>query len=276
MLPPAQVEQFFDGLVPSETQLLLEAGDEESLRKAVELDPKNVDAAFALAQLLYRRGDSEGALELVAKAPGNFRADGLAARIELERSPSPEIEQAFATLDDGELEDGLDELVALLAAKNNNSERIRRVIVAILDELGVEHPLRARPAARWPPRCTERRSAGAPPLRPRRRGVLARSGARRARAAPRRTGARRRRVAPAARPGCRPRDELAVARRQHLVLGAVHDERRRGDLAQPRARVVRDDRLHLGDDHCSGTGYSAATSVKRAKLPASPAKARRR
>jgi putative thioredoxin len=141
VLAPAQVEQFFNGLVPSESQILLEAGDEASLRKAVELDPKNVDAAFALAQLLYRGGDAEGALKLIADAPGNFRADGLAARIELERDASTEVKDAFDTLDDGELEDGLDKLVALLAAKNGDAERIRRVIVAILDELGVEHPL---------------------------------------------------------------------------------------------------------------------------------------
>jgi putative thioredoxin len=141
VLPQAQVEQFFDQLVPSESQLLLDAGDEPSLRKAVELDPKNVDAAFALAQLLYRAGDTAGALELVAGAPGNFRADGLAARIELEESPSPEVSDAFATLDDGALEEGLDKLVAILAAKGDEGERARRVIVAILDELGVEHPL---------------------------------------------------------------------------------------------------------------------------------------
>ncbi|HEV7806251.1 MAG TPA: tetratricopeptide repeat protein [Solirubrobacteraceae bacterium] len=141
VLPPAQVEQFFDGIVPSATQLLLEAGDQASLREAVELDPKNVDAAFALAQLLYRAGDSAGALELVVNAPGNFRADGLAARIELERAPSDAVADAFATLDDGELEDGLDKLLALLSAKGADAERVRRVIVAILDELGVEHPL---------------------------------------------------------------------------------------------------------------------------------------
>ena len=141
VLSPTQVEQFFDGLVPSESQVLLEAGDEASLRKAVELDAKNVDAAFALAQLLYRAGDTAGALELVANAPGNFRSDGLAARIELEESPSPDVADAFTTLDDGELEDGLDALVAVLAKKDSDGERVRRVIVAILDELGVEHPL---------------------------------------------------------------------------------------------------------------------------------------
>jgi putative thioredoxin len=140
-LPAAQVEQFFDGLVPSESQLLLDAGDEASLRKAVELDPKNVDAAFALAQLLYRGGDSAGALELVRSAPGNFRADGLAARIELEQRASPALAEGFARLDEGELEEGLDALLALLASKDGDAEPIRRVIVAILDELGVDHPL---------------------------------------------------------------------------------------------------------------------------------------
>ncbi|MGH2840488.1 MAG: tetratricopeptide repeat protein [Solirubrobacteraceae bacterium] len=137
---PSQVEEFFDALVPSESQQLLEAGDEESLRKAVELDPKNVDAAFALAQLLYRNGDREGALELVSNAPGNFRADGLAARIELEDVDDPAVQAAFETLDEGELEEGLDQLVQALES-GSDKERIRRVIVAILDELGVEHPL---------------------------------------------------------------------------------------------------------------------------------------
>jgi putative thioredoxin len=140
-LPPAQVEQFFDGLVPSATQLLLEAGDEASLREAVELDPKNADAAFALAQLLYRAGDAAGALTLVRDVAGSYRADGLAARIELEESPSPELAAAFAALDDGEIAAGLDALIALLAGRNGDGERIRRVVVAILDELGVEHPL---------------------------------------------------------------------------------------------------------------------------------------
>ena len=57
------------------------------------------------------------------------------------RDPSPELTDALATLDGGEVEDGLDKLVALLATRNGDAERIRRVIVAILDELGVEHPL---------------------------------------------------------------------------------------------------------------------------------------
>jgi len=140
--PSAEVERFFDGLVPSESKTLLEAGDEQSLRKALELDPKNGDAAFALAQLLYRSGDPDAALKLVTNFPGNFRADGLAARIELEDGEPPDaVSDAFGALDNGELEGGLDELLALLASKDETAERVRRVIVAILDELGVQHPL---------------------------------------------------------------------------------------------------------------------------------------
>src|SRR5919107_6219131 len=61
--PPSQVEAFFDRIVPSETQLLLDAGDEASLRKIIDKEPANVDANFALAQMHYRDGDADRALE---------------------------------------------------------------------------------------------------------------------------------------------------------------------------------------------------------------------
>jgi putative thioredoxin len=142
--PPSQVELFFDGLVPSETQMLLESGDEESLRAIIAKEPANVDANFALAQILYRDGDAEGALEHLANVTGSFRGDGLAARIELEREDLPAVAEAFAALDDGELEDGLDGLLTQLAdggLGEDDRERLRKVVVAVLDELGVEHPL---------------------------------------------------------------------------------------------------------------------------------------
>ncbi|MGI9099467.1 MAG: tetratricopeptide repeat protein [Solirubrobacteraceae bacterium] len=143
-LPPSQVAAFFDGLVPSETQLLLDAGDEESLRKIIEKEPSNVDANFALAQLHYRNGDPDCALERLRNVTGNFRADGLAARIELEREDRPRLREAFAALDEGELEEGLNLLLEELADGDldaDDRERIRKVIVAVLDELGVDHPL---------------------------------------------------------------------------------------------------------------------------------------
>lgn len=143
-LPPAQVEAFFDGLVPNETQQLLAAGDEESLRKVIAKEPANVEANYGLGRLLYRAGDSDGALGLLRNAAGSFGADGLVARIELERANGdhPRVPEAFAKLDAGDHEDGLNILLdELAAADGDDKERLRRAIVAVLDELGVQHPL---------------------------------------------------------------------------------------------------------------------------------------
>jgi len=55
-LPPARVAEFFDRLVPSEADRLADADDEESLRRALELDSKNAQAAVKLGRLLVERG----------------------------------------------------------------------------------------------------------------------------------------------------------------------------------------------------------------------------
>jgi putative thioredoxin len=142
--PPSQVEAFFDRLVPSENEILLQAGDEESLRKIIEKEPANVDANFALAQIHYRNGELDAALERLRNVSGNFLADGLAARIELEREEDPQLLAAFEALDDLRLEEGIDALLAALTdgrLDKDGRERVRKVVVAVLDALGVEHPL---------------------------------------------------------------------------------------------------------------------------------------
>lgn len=144
---PSQVEAFFDGLVPTQTKQLLTAGDEASLRKVLELEPANPDANFKLAQISYRAGDLDAALERLHNVAGNFAADGLAARIEIEQhngGAPARITAAFARLDAGDTEAGLDILIDELAATDDdedNRERLRKIIVAVLDELGVQHPL---------------------------------------------------------------------------------------------------------------------------------------
>src|SRR3954466_4605508 len=55
-VPPAKVESFFDALVPSEAEQLVAAGDEESLRRALDLEPTRRDAKVKLAQLLFVGG----------------------------------------------------------------------------------------------------------------------------------------------------------------------------------------------------------------------------
>jgi putative thioredoxin len=138
--PPPQVERFFDELLPSEADALAESGDEASLRRALELDPGRADASVALARLLHDRGDDEEALELLSNVAGSFAADGLAARIRL--GQDPELSSAFAALDNGEVERGLDELIAAIPGDDGDRrEDLRRAVVGVLDDLGVEHPV---------------------------------------------------------------------------------------------------------------------------------------
>jgi putative thioredoxin len=138
---PAAVARFFDALVPSEAEELVAAGGEDNLRHALELEPANAAAAVALARLLVQRGEREAALELVAGRPG-FAAEGLASRLEIELA-DPGLAGAFADLDSGETETGLDALIVAIAAApdQDRKDALRRTVVGVLDELGVEHPL---------------------------------------------------------------------------------------------------------------------------------------
>ncbi len=145
--PQAAVERFLDSLLPSEADALVQRGDEASLRRALELEPTRADAAVPLARILRDRGETDEALELLARVPGSFAADGLAARIGLERAREPDLGEAFAALDAGEHERALDLLLDELQSADGARDDIRRVVVGILDELGVEHPL-AREARR--------------------------------------------------------------------------------------------------------------------------------
>ena len=147
-IPPARIEQFLDTLVPSEAERLTAAGDEESLRAALEKDPRHAPAALALARIAIGRGDAEEARTLLADhAEGDFVAGGLLARLELEQAfaanggQGSELTQAFAAWDDGDPERALELLQTAIAADPERRDLIRRVMVAIFTELGPEHPL---------------------------------------------------------------------------------------------------------------------------------------
>lgn len=139
--PSPAVDRFLDSLLPSEADALVERGDEQSLRSALDLEPTRADAAIALARIQRDRGELDAALQTLAPVDGSFAADGLAARIELERAPEPDLREAFAALDAGDPARALDLLIAALASADGARDEIRRVVVGILDELGVEDPL---------------------------------------------------------------------------------------------------------------------------------------
>jgi putative thioredoxin len=138
--PPPRVQEFLDALLPSEADDLVASGDEAALRRALELEPGRADAAVPLARLLHERGEDEEALEVLGNVAGSFAADGLAARIRLEQEP--DLRDAFAALDAGETERALDRLIEAIPANGEDRrEDLRRAVVGVLDDLGVEHPL---------------------------------------------------------------------------------------------------------------------------------------
>ena len=142
--PAPAVDRFLDALLPSEADALIAQGDEPSLRRALELEPARADAAIPLARILLDRGEADEALAVVSNVPGSFAADGLAARLELERADhpgQPDLTPAFAAIDAGNVEEGLDRLLGAIASADGAREDIRRVVVGILDELGVESQL---------------------------------------------------------------------------------------------------------------------------------------
>jgi putative thioredoxin len=140
-LPPAEVERFFDGLVPSEADELARSGSEEDLRRALELDPKQPTARRELAKRLLRRGESAEAAELLEGTQGDFVADGLLARVALAGETG--LAPAFEAWDEGDRGAALERLQEALQAEPDPERRdlIRRVMVALFTELGPDDPL---------------------------------------------------------------------------------------------------------------------------------------
>jgi len=81
--PEHVVQEFVDKLLPTEQQSevaqLVAAGDEESLRQALELDPPNEQAITKLAELLVLDGRTEEALLLLDRVPESNETRRIAA-----------------------------------------------------------------------------------------------------------------------------------------------------------------------------------------------------
>jgi putative thioredoxin len=139
VVPPAAVERFFDQLLPSDADQLAAAGDEESLRTALALEPGRADAAVPLARMLIERGEYDEALAVLEPVHGSYQADGLAARLRLRAAG--QFPEALDALDAGELERALELLLEALPGADGARDELRMVIVGELDALGAEHPL---------------------------------------------------------------------------------------------------------------------------------------
>jgi putative thioredoxin len=128
-VPEAQVQLFIDRLSPppSEADELVMAGDEASLRQALELQPDHPGAVTALARLLLDRRDAAGALEILARVPETPDVRALAAE---------------ARLLDSDVDLGTDVggLLDALLDRVRDDEAARREFVDVLETLGPDDP----------------------------------------------------------------------------------------------------------------------------------------
>jgi putative thioredoxin len=142
--PPAVVEQFVAGLVPKASDALLAAGDEASLREAIELDPARADVRVQLARILLADGREDDALALLRPVEHDREADGLIARSALARDADapPVARLGLEALARGEHEAGLRALLeAIVETSGDTRDRIRRVMIGTFAELGDTDPL---------------------------------------------------------------------------------------------------------------------------------------
>ncbi|HEX3240456.1 MAG TPA: thioredoxin [Solirubrobacterales bacterium] len=139
-VPKAQVEAFFDKLLPSKVDELLAAGDELSLREAAELEPRRADVAVALGRARLQRGAADEALAAVEAHEEDFAAAGIAARIRLVQAGIGT--EAFDALDRGDRDAALEALLGDLAEAATPEQRdlLRRAFVGILNEADPASP----------------------------------------------------------------------------------------------------------------------------------------
>jgi putative thioredoxin len=132
-VPERDVERFVESLLPSEAQTtltsLIEAGDELSLRKAIQLDPGNEDAVIALATLLVGQQQFEEALALLERIPESERTRPIAAAARL---GEPQAGEAPS--------DEYDAKLSALLPRVKDDDDARQQFVDILEVMGTDDP----------------------------------------------------------------------------------------------------------------------------------------
>lgn len=137
-IPPAQVAAFFDQLAPSEADRLAHSDEEADLRRALEIDPRQAEAARKLARKLLTRGEPAEVGALLSPFAGDFAADGLVARAELAANAEGRLAEAFSAWDEDRQADALEALQEVIADCEDSGRRdqLRRVMVSIFTEIG--------------------------------------------------------------------------------------------------------------------------------------------
>ncbi|MGH2951840.1 MAG: thioredoxin domain-containing protein, partial [Solirubrobacterales bacterium] len=130
-IPPAQIDAWLDGIVPSPADRLAGTEDEDSLRRALELDERHGEAAAKLGRILLARGDHSEAVELLDPFRGDFLAEGLAARGRLaaadgngDTAGGSGLAGAFAAWDAGDHATALEQLQDTVTAEADRLEAV--------------------------------------------------------------------------------------------------------------------------------------------------------
>ena len=133
----AAVREFVAGLLPepSEAETLVAAGDEASLRRALELEPDLPAAVVGLAEILVGRGEAEEALSLLAKIPDTGEARRVAALARLAVAGVPD-----GNGDGAELESHIEVLLGRAKA----DDEARQELVDLLETMDPADPRRGK------------------------------------------------------------------------------------------------------------------------------------
>ncbi len=129
-LPEAQVREWVANLSPpaSEADQLVAAGDEASLRRALELEPDHTGAILGLAEQLVGKGDDVS------------REEALAVLARIPESPDTRRIAALARTSGEVTPDGFEDKLAELLPQVKSDERARQEYIDLLDLMGAEDP----------------------------------------------------------------------------------------------------------------------------------------
>jgi putative thioredoxin len=149
-LPEPAVRQWVAGLNPPPTEVdrLVAAGDEASLRQAVEFEPGNETAVLALAGLLITDGEDasnpngaalrDEALGLLARLPESAQTRHLAARARLGSEAVGATHSSAAA--GGQGTDGVEAKLDELLDRVRDDDEARQEFVDLLEILGPDDP----------------------------------------------------------------------------------------------------------------------------------------
>lgn len=139
--PEHLVEQFVASLLQSpEDDLftqLLEAGDEASLRQALDMQPDSEDAIVALGELLVADGRSDEALALLARIPETERTRHLAALARVNLPPDDDHDATLTALleqvkGDDEARQQFVDILELMGPLDPRTAQYRRLLASRL------------------------------------------------------------------------------------------------------------------------------------------------